>query len=138
MTVSTGTRDVTDDEVLQAMDKIGLDAGNLVHFRATRHYLNHGVPLCCIAFGLRVVEPIKRAAGYSLENAERLIKKGKPIGIIFESLFNYWDWCPENPSLHYTPCPACLISGTFVEIPAGCPCCADKKLHPPPGEALAS
>ena len=129
-------KDITDDEVLQTMTLIDMDADEIIIFRATRHLMSYGVPPCCIKFLLDVYETQPRLSSQLID--KWMDNSGVRLSVACQAIRNirYSDWARDQAEKHglglltYTPCPACVLAGNFVNIPAGCSCCADEQEHP--------
>jgi hypothetical protein len=127
--------EVTDDEVLQALSHMNLEADNLAIFRAARHYLRHEVPLCCVYFYFSLEHFLPE---FSIDTVERWLGyKGirYELAMFAGMLSRYCHQCAEAAKetgieLNYTPCHSCLLARRFVSVPRVCPCCADRKAYP--------
>jgi len=133
-------RKVSDDEVLQVMSDLGLDAEDLIVFRTTRHLLTHGVPPCCITFMEHYVQAVPR---FPSEMLDGMLDDEGLLGDVANTVLahlKYFAWASERAKkagfkkLYYTPCPACALAGKFVKLPKGCACCHDQQEHPGPEE----
>jgi hypothetical protein len=134
--------EVSDNEVLQVMTTLGLDAECIVIFRTVRHFMKHGVPPCCIAFYYYLSQPIAqcnmsydRAESYLYDQAE--IPRGLKADLARIRLYygDYGAWAlasikSEDWDKVVWPCPSCVLSKNFKYLPPGCPCCADKEEYP--------
>lgn len=128
-------KDIHDDEVLQAMTRLNWDSENLELFRATRRFMQEGVPLCCVAFDyLMMMQPdiSQDKAGRWFFNEEGLKHE---IGHFKIETLQYWfnarDTAKEQGIiLRYNPCPACVLAKNFIQRDDTCACCADEESYP--------
>jgi len=131
--------EVSDDEVLQAITKIGLDADSAIHFREVRHMLSYNMPLCCIMFHTRLIDNMPSVG---VDAIDTLMDDNGMLGSLAFFLveeFKYYCWVSDKAEelgikLNYTPCPSCALAGKFVELPEGCSCCHDKEEYPAPDD----
>jgi hypothetical protein len=116
------------------MNQLSIDAENIYAFRYVRHMLGYGMPPCCIVFAWRFIEC---APWFS----ERLMDKltdpdasglKHQLAAMQIDRVGYYDLIYDRyeHKLHYTPCPACALSGNVFDIPKGCPCCSDSAQYP--------
>jgi len=130
---------LTDDDVLRAMTKMGLDASNILTFRSARHFLEHELPPCCIIFNVLIALPLAEIERAVEEERIPHIEDEPPVQDFLEGLENWGKQVINNAktkgiTLHYVPCPACAISWNFHQRPVGFPVQLDAKKYPDPDD----